>query len=324
MYNSKLKYPKWQLSTGKFVEDTMQAFAKECLYEHFSLSLILDISDPCWKSYFTPAEMVELRTYHKPELKPLPKEVKEYLDKFSGVYDLNKLIDIHMQNRFHPSQADLHWVEKTIGDILDLYYYSYDVDNKTEADLLETNNEPLEIEKWVGNAWWLDAPERRIMYRCKAQSVVVSSTATSSSSSQQQQQQQQQLDAPQKLVEAIADAQKELKQKQPHLLSDAPLVSSTIQSWTAAVRLPDGRLVVGSHHGVTLYPSRERIIEIDCFKLAIFATNHHHDSGPFLVVTSHRRQVLLLYKLDGNNNRMMRDQQPCMIENVLGGFHVID
>ncbi|KAI9488816.1 hypothetical protein BDB00DRAFT_846706 [Zychaea mexicana] len=136
MYNSKLKYPKWQLSTGKIVEDTMHAFAKECLYEHSSLSLILDISDPCWKAHFTPAELVELRTYHKPELKPLPNELKEYLDKFSGVYDLNKLIDIHMQNRFHPSQADLHWVEKTIGDILDLYYYSYDVDNKTEADLV--------------------------------------------------------------------------------------------------------------------------------------------------------------------------------------------
>ncbi|KAI9488795.1 Dbl homology domain-containing protein [Zychaea mexicana] len=248
---------------------------------------------------------------------------------------------------------------------------------------LETKKELLEIEKWVGNAWRLDAPERRIMYRCKAQSVVVSSTATSSSSSSSQQQQQQQqlgdiivldhvvlvllppvlfiplpivvyivpshhhdtttpaivtlahpprgityrvqLDAPQKLVEAIADAQKELKQKQPHLLSDPPLVSSTIESWTAAVRLPDGRLAVGSHHGVTLYPSRERIIEIDCSKLAILAKNHHdHDSGPFLVVASHRRQLLLIYKLNETNNRMMRDQQPWMIENVLDGFHVID
>lgn len=41
-----------------------------------------------------------------------------------------------MQNRFHPCQGDLYWVEKTIGDILELYYYHYDVNNKTEADLV--------------------------------------------------------------------------------------------------------------------------------------------------------------------------------------------
>ena len=39
-----------------------------------------------------------------------------------------------MDNRFHPSEADLYWIEKTIGDILDLYYYHYDFDNKTQAD----------------------------------------------------------------------------------------------------------------------------------------------------------------------------------------------
>ena len=41
-----------------------------------------------------------------------------------------------MQSRFHLSQADLYWVERTIGDVLELYYYSYNVDNKTEADLV--------------------------------------------------------------------------------------------------------------------------------------------------------------------------------------------
>ncbi|KAG2221823.1 hypothetical protein INT45_013319 [Circinella minor] len=41
-----------------------------------------------------------------------------------------------MQKRFHPSQRDLYWVEKTVGEILELYYYHYDINNKTEADLV--------------------------------------------------------------------------------------------------------------------------------------------------------------------------------------------
>ncbi|KAG2221801.1 hypothetical protein INT45_013297 [Circinella minor] len=41
-----------------------------------------------------------------------------------------------MQKRFYPSQGDLYWAEKTVGEILELYYYHYDVNNKTEADLV--------------------------------------------------------------------------------------------------------------------------------------------------------------------------------------------
>ena len=39
-----------------------------------------------------------------------------------------------MHNHFHPSEADLHWIEKTIGDTLELYYYHYDLDNTTESN----------------------------------------------------------------------------------------------------------------------------------------------------------------------------------------------
>ncbi|KAI9272830.1 hypothetical protein BDA99DRAFT_499349 [Phascolomyces articulosus] len=135
MYTT-LKNPKWALATDKIVEDTMHTFVKDCQYEHSSHSLIFDIIDPCWETYFTPNEMEEIRKHHKPQLKSLPVELKEYLNKFAGVHELEKLINIHMQNRFHPSQADLYWVEQTIGDILGLYYYQYDVDNKTEADVV--------------------------------------------------------------------------------------------------------------------------------------------------------------------------------------------
>ncbi|KAI9272829.1 hypothetical protein BDA99DRAFT_432745 [Phascolomyces articulosus] len=92
--------------------------------------------DSCWRTYFTSDEMKEIRNYQKPQLKPLPVELTEYLDKFRDKHDIEKLIDVHMHNRFHPSQVDLHWAEKTIGDILDLYFYHYEIDGKTEADLV--------------------------------------------------------------------------------------------------------------------------------------------------------------------------------------------
>ena len=51
-------------------------------------------------------------------------------------HDLENLIAIHMKYRFHPSEADKHWVSNAIGEVLDLYYYNYDIKNKTEADLV--------------------------------------------------------------------------------------------------------------------------------------------------------------------------------------------
>ena len=56
-----------------------------CLHGSSSHSLIMDVMDPCWEIYFTPGEMEEIRKYHRPQLKPLPVEVEEYLNKFAGV-----------------------------------------------------------------------------------------------------------------------------------------------------------------------------------------------------------------------------------------------
>ncbi|KAI7852640.1 hypothetical protein BDC45DRAFT_184175 [Circinella umbellata] len=54
IYTTKLKHPKWQLPTEKIVEDTLHEFVKQCIYEHSSHSVILDVMDPCWRTYFTP------------------------------------------------------------------------------------------------------------------------------------------------------------------------------------------------------------------------------------------------------------------------------
>ncbi|KAG2207121.1 hypothetical protein INT45_000780 [Circinella minor] len=106
------------------------------MYPNSAHSLILDIHDPCWNGRFTPDELNELRTYDKPNLQPLPQDLQEYLSKFRGVHDLEDLIAIHMKYRFHPSEADKNWVSNAIGEVLNLYFYNYDIKNKTEADLV--------------------------------------------------------------------------------------------------------------------------------------------------------------------------------------------
>ena len=41
-----------------------------------------------------------------------------------------------MKYRFHPSEADKNWASNAIGEVVNLYYYNYDMKNKTEADLI--------------------------------------------------------------------------------------------------------------------------------------------------------------------------------------------
>ncbi|KAI7851375.1 hypothetical protein BDC45DRAFT_572159 [Circinella umbellata] len=97
-----------------------------------------NVTECSYEQRFTPDKLNELKTYHKPNLQPLPQDLQEYLNKFHGVHDLEDLLAIHRKYRFHPSEADKHWVSNAIGEVLDLYYYNYyDIKNKTEADLVQ-------------------------------------------------------------------------------------------------------------------------------------------------------------------------------------------
>ncbi|KAI7852380.1 Dbl homology domain-containing protein [Circinella umbellata] len=259
-------------------------------------------------------------------------------------------------------------------------------------DQLKIKKQLLDIEKWVGNTWQLDAQERRIMYRCRVSIITMLKTDMNSHynnsdnkktsregeivvldhvvlvllppvlsiplpivicvpDSQDQSRitlahpprgityPVQLLDSSsEQLISAIQEAQKELKQKQPTIISRSPLVSSTFESWTSAVRLPSsssvyngGSLVVGSRHGVTIYPSRQHIIDIDVSGLAILSSLPSLPT--YLVIASHRCQLILLYKINSETNddndsnqekNHWKEQQPLVIENVLDGFHVID
>ncbi|KAI9272686.1 hypothetical protein BDA99DRAFT_498969 [Phascolomyces articulosus] len=264
-------------------------------------------------------------------------------------------------------------------------------------DQLETRKQLLDIEKWVGNTWQLDALERRIMHRCRATNMTDNNDPGNKINKRKSREGEiivldhvvlvllppvlfiplpivvcvphqhhltlahpprgltfpvQLLDSSsEQLIQVIHDAQKELKQKQPTMLSQPPLASSTFESWTAAVRLPSSlenqqeSLVVSSHHGVTVYPSREHILDIDVSGLATIScvSSSSKSVSTYLIIASRRLQLLLIYKIYPNPDcnspssgscssgddhdgaeKHWKEQQPLVIENVLDGFHVVD
>ncbi|KAI9488776.1 hypothetical protein BDB00DRAFT_771930, partial [Zychaea mexicana] len=95
-----------------------------------------DPMDPCWSEYFTKEEIQEIRMHNAPQLQELPEGLQAYLRVFANKHVLEDLVELHLRHRFHPSKVDERWAEKAIGEVLDLYYYSYNFFNKTENDLL--------------------------------------------------------------------------------------------------------------------------------------------------------------------------------------------
>ncbi|KAI9488778.1 hypothetical protein BDB00DRAFT_789932 [Zychaea mexicana] len=101
-----------------------------------SHSLIRDPLDPCWSGYFTKEEIQEIQMHNALQLRELPEGLQAYLQLFANKHVLEDLVELHFRHRFHLSQVDECWAEKAIGEVLDLYYYSYNFFNKTQNDLL--------------------------------------------------------------------------------------------------------------------------------------------------------------------------------------------
>ncbi|KAI8143078.1 Dbl homology domain-containing protein [Fennellomyces sp. T-0311] len=183
---------------------------------------------------------------------------------------------------------------------------------------LERRQAVLDVEKWVGNKWQMDAPHRAIIYRCtteRNEEIIVmdhyilivtsqviaiplpillcvpSKTSIMLAHPPRGITYPVQLKNPNALLDAIINAKQTLNR---HSLWSEPLVSSSVESFTAAALLPDQEtLVAGSQYGVTLYPSRERILHnIDVVKLFVV----HH----YLVVQTTRD--LALYKINHYDN----------------------
>ncbi|KAG1147698.1 hypothetical protein G6F37_003905 [Rhizopus arrhizus] len=76
---------KWHLSTGKCVEDKLYAFGMQCVEEHPSHSLIVDVSDKNLVKYkvFSKNEIEEIKTFSKKEMPRMPLTLRDYLNSFN-------------------------------------------------------------------------------------------------------------------------------------------------------------------------------------------------------------------------------------------------
>ncbi|CDH59851.1 hypothetical protein RO3G_13306 [Lichtheimia corymbifera JMRC:FSU:9682] len=138
MYDRLDKEKMWTLSTGKKVELTMARLANTCAYEHPCCSLILDPTDKIWATYFTNEEIKEIRTMNLPAVNTLPSDVQNYVKSYEGMHDLEQLYERSTRHHFHPlKQRDLHWVHGCVTRGLDLYFYEYFREDRSEADLMK-------------------------------------------------------------------------------------------------------------------------------------------------------------------------------------------
>lgn len=60
----------------------MKLAGKFC-YEHPVQSMLFDMDDPIWKSYFTIAELNEIKSFRLKGLPNIPEEVEEYLNGYN-------------------------------------------------------------------------------------------------------------------------------------------------------------------------------------------------------------------------------------------------
>ncbi|SAL98586.1 hypothetical protein [Absidia glauca] len=85
---------KWTLSTGTVVDDKMKQLVTDSIYEHPVHSMIIDPSDPVWKTYFSDIELHEIKYQEPKSLRQLPQELIEYLElydkKWNTAADLYK------------------------------------------------------------------------------------------------------------------------------------------------------------------------------------------------------------------------------------------
>ncbi|KAI7873272.1 hypothetical protein K492DRAFT_139073, partial [Lichtheimia hyalospora FSU 10163] len=94
--------------------------------------------DAHWLDFFSAEELKELKTYKATSLAPLPLDVHDYLYSFVGKQNL-ELLYMHTNSKiFHPiKNPDLHWIQKTMVEALDLFFYKLlPLTDQSDSDLL--------------------------------------------------------------------------------------------------------------------------------------------------------------------------------------------
>ncbi|CAI2165885.1 18039_t:CDS:10 [Funneliformis geosporum] len=119
---------KWELTTGKIVEDGLYEFWMKCKYEHLSHSFIVDPNDHNYivENVFTLEELNEIKEYKYKKLPDMPIDLLKYLNSFRkyNTQDLRKLV-LETQSWDMPFNRDTHfdfdWIRNSIYNLLREY-----------------------------------------------------------------------------------------------------------------------------------------------------------------------------------------------------------
>ncbi|KAL7321439.1 hypothetical protein PS15m_001201 [Mucor circinelloides] len=109
LYDSLDKTKMWTLSTGTVVEEQMEQFALSREHEYLSHSLVFDVNDNCWESYFTDAKIKEIKEFNAVPLPVLPYDVKTYLDELEATSNADLYGKVNA-TQFEPN-TDCKWIQ---------------------------------------------------------------------------------------------------------------------------------------------------------------------------------------------------------------------
>ncbi|CEG80531.1 hypothetical protein RMATCC62417_14853 [Rhizopus microsporus] len=131
---------KWILSTDKIADDEMKKSAEKCYYEQPVHSMILDADDPLWKSYFTIAELNEIKSFRVKSLPGIPEDIQEYLNEYNKEWKSgNELYEYADSQKHDPvAQFSHKWARQSILQAPELFLYEDTVilNEYPEVDLL--------------------------------------------------------------------------------------------------------------------------------------------------------------------------------------------
>ncbi|KAI7871151.1 hypothetical protein BDF14DRAFT_1978586 [Spinellus fusiger] len=140
LYNSIPMTAKWVLSTGKVVDHEMKKLAEISCYEHPVHSMIFETDDPIWKSYFTIAELNEIKSFRLKGLPKIPEEVEEYLNKYDKDWKSGKVLYEYADDQKHDpiTQFNFKWIRESIMRASELFFYedTLTLNDYSESDLL--------------------------------------------------------------------------------------------------------------------------------------------------------------------------------------------
>ncbi|KAI7902023.1 uncharacterized protein BX663DRAFT_511446 [Cokeromyces recurvatus] len=126
MYKALDKSKMWVLSTGRRVEEVMETFALSCNYEHLSCSLISDVEDEHWCSYFNYDELKEIKSSCLKQSHHIPEEMEVFLKSIPKTTSTEEIFEyLNKQIISAKEKRNLYWAKTSLLNAADLFNTNY-------------------------------------------------------------------------------------------------------------------------------------------------------------------------------------------------------